>query len=510
MFGKLPTAQLERLLAEAQLLQLPAGTVLFDASQPCRGFPLLLEGSVRVAKSTPTGREILLYRVDPGQGCILSGGCLLGHSDYTARGIAERDVTLLSVPPALFQELLLQFEPFRRFVFGMYGERLAEMMELVEEVAFRRLDERLAQLLVHRGPVIEATHQRLADELGSVREIVSRLLRSFEERGWVKLERERHNDVDPKSLAAHGISEKHYLTPLFEPSSVAIIGASERAGSIGAVLVGNMLAAQYQGTLYAVNPKYKSVQGVPCFDAIGRVPPRVDLAVVATPPHTVPEVIEQCGRAGVRAAVVITAGFSEAGPAGAKLERAVLENARRHRLRVVGPNCLGLMRPTLGLNATFARGTPYAGSLGLISQSGAICTAMLDWARPNKVGFSSVVSLGGSTDVDFGEIIDYLVEDAKTEHILLYIEGVRNARRFVSALRAAARVKPVILMKVGRHPAGSRAAVSHTGAIVGLDDVFEAVVKRAGVVRVSTIGQLVAAAQALPRTCARRATGSPW
>ena len=294
-----------------------------------------------------------------------------------------------------------------------------------------------------------------------------------------------------------GVSEKHYLTPLFEPQSVALIGASERAGSIGAVLVANMLAAKYRGALYAVNPKYKSVQGVQCFDVIGKAPPRVDLAVIATPPRVVPDVIEQCGRAGVRAAVVITAGFSEIGPAGAKLERAMLENARRHRLRVVGPNCLGLMRPELGLNATFARGTPYAGSLGLISQSGAICTALLDWARPHKVGFSSVVSLGGSTDVDFGEIIDYLVEDPKTDHILLYIEGVRSARRFVSALRAAARVKPVILMKVGRHPAGSRAAVSHTGAIVGLDDVFDAVVKRAGVVRVTTIGQLVAAAQAL-------------
>jgi acetyltransferase len=266
---------------------------------------------------------------------------------------------------------------------------------------------------------------------------------------------------------------------------------------VGAVLVENMLAAKYRGALYAVNPKYQRVQGVACFDAIGKVPSRVDLAVIATPPRAVPEVIEQCGRAGVRSAVVITAGFSEVGPAGAKLERALLENARRHRLRVVGPNCLGLMRPELGLNATFARGTPYAGSLGLISQSGAICTALLDWARPHKVGFSSVVSLGGSTDVDFGEIIDYLVEDPKTEHILLYIEGVRSARRFVSALRAAARVKPVILMKVGRHPAGSRAAVSHTGAIVGMDDVFDAVVKRAGVVRVTTIGQLVAAAQAL-------------
>ena len=204
VFGQLPAPQLERLLAEAQLLRVPAGAVLFDASQPCRGFPLVLEGSVRVAKFAPNGREILLYRVDPGQGCILSGGCLLGHSDYTARGVAEEDVTLLSVPPALFHQLMLEFEPFRRLVFGMYGERLAEVMELVEEVAFRRLDERLAQLLIHRGPVLEATHQKLADELGSVREIVSRLLRSFETRGWVKLERERITVLDPKSLAAHG------------------------------------------------------------------------------------------------------------------------------------------------------------------------------------------------------------------------------------------------------------------------------------------------------------------
>jgi len=204
VFGQLPEPQLERLLAEAQLLQVPAGTVLFDASQPCRGFPLVLEGAVRVQMNAPSGREIQLYRVEPGQGCIMSGGCLLGHSDYTARGVAEQDVTLLSVPPALFHQLMLEFEPFRRLVFGMYGERLAEVMELVEEVAFRRLDERLAQLLIHRGPVLEATHQKLADELGSVREIVSRLLRSFADRGWVKLERERITVLDPKSLAAHG------------------------------------------------------------------------------------------------------------------------------------------------------------------------------------------------------------------------------------------------------------------------------------------------------------------
>jgi acetyltransferase len=299
------------------------------------------------------------------------------------------------------------------------------------------------------------------------------------------------------SQAMASLSEKHYLTPLFEPASVAVVGATERAGAVGEVLVANMLAAGFRGELFAVNPKYKAVRGVPCFGAVGKVPRRLDLAVIATPARSVPDIVEQCGKAGVRSAVVISAGFSEAGPAGVQLEREMLENARRHRLRLLGPNCLGLMRPELGLNATFARGAALPGSLGLVAQSGAVCTAMLDWARPNKVGFSSVVSLGGSTDLDFGEIVDYLIEDAKTEHILLYIEGVKSARRFVSALRAAARVKPVIVMKVGRHPAGSRAAVSHTGAIVGLDDVFDAVVKRAGVVRVNTIGQMVAAAQAL-------------
>jgi len=201
VFREVPAALVERVLAEAPLARMPAGSVLFDARQPCRGFPLVLEGAVRVAKSTPGGREILLYRVEPGQGCILSGGCLLGNADYSARAVAETDVTLLSIPPALFQELMLACEPFRRFVFGMYGERLAEVMELVEEVAFRRLDVRLAQILVQRGPVIEATHQKLADELGSVREIVSRLLRSFEGRGWVRLERERITLLEPAALA---------------------------------------------------------------------------------------------------------------------------------------------------------------------------------------------------------------------------------------------------------------------------------------------------------------------
>ncbi|TAK86814.1 MAG: Crp/Fnr family transcriptional regulator [Betaproteobacteria bacterium] len=202
VFAELPVARLEALLAQAQVVRAAAGSILFEARQPCRGFPLLLEGSVRVTKTAPSGREILLYRVEPGQGCILSGGCLLGHSEYSAKGTAETDIVLLNIPGGTFHELLLASEPFRHFVFGMYGERLAEVMELVEAVAFQRLDARLAQLLVRRGPVVQATHQALADELGSVREIVSRLLRSFEERGWVRLERERVTVLDPKALAA--------------------------------------------------------------------------------------------------------------------------------------------------------------------------------------------------------------------------------------------------------------------------------------------------------------------
>lgn len=200
VFAGVKPAELDAALANAALVRGPAGTILFDANQPCRGFPLLLEGTVRVSKSAPNGREILLYHVEPGQACLLSGGCLLGHADYTASAVAETDVRLISLPPEVFHRLLLGNEPFRRFVFGMYGDRLAEVMELVEEVAFRRLDVRLAQMLIHRGPVLHTTHQKLAIDLGSVREIVSRLLRSFEARGWVKLEREQVTVMDPKSL----------------------------------------------------------------------------------------------------------------------------------------------------------------------------------------------------------------------------------------------------------------------------------------------------------------------
>ncbi len=188
-------------LTQAAARRVAAGGVLFEANTPCSGFPLVLDGSVRVCKAMPNGRELVLYRVSPGEGCILSGACLLGNVDYAARGVAETDVTLLGLAPNLFNRLLVEHEPFRRFVFDMFGTRLAEIMQAVEDIAFRRLDQRLAQLLIQRGPVVNATHQNLADELGTVREVVSRLLRGFEERGWVRLERERVTVIDPRALA---------------------------------------------------------------------------------------------------------------------------------------------------------------------------------------------------------------------------------------------------------------------------------------------------------------------
>jgi acetyltransferase len=293
------------------------------------------------------------------------------------------------------------------------------------------------------------------------------------------------------------VTNRHYLAHLFEPASIAVIGASERPGAVGTVLLSNLVAAGFTGTLQAVNPKYASVQGVKCYPDVAHLPAPVDLAVIATPAAGVPQLITACGRRGIRAAVVLSAGFAEVGVEGAALERELVDAARAARVRVLGPNCVGLMRPSAGLNATFSHGAATSGSLALVSQSGAVCTAFVDWAQPQGVGFSSIISLGASADIDFGEILDYLVEDERTQHILMYVEGIHDARRFVSGLRAAARAKPVIVIKAARHPIGVRAAVSHTGAIVGADDVFDAAIRRAGAVRVGTLGQLVAAASAL-------------
>ena len=292
-------------------------------------------------------------------------------------------------------------------------------------------------------------------------------------------------------------NEQHYLHTLFEPESIAIVGASETPNSIGVTLVRNMLDSGYKGNLFFVNPKHETVFGEKSHASVDAIPHRLDIAVICTRANTVPDIIDACGRAGCRNAIIVSGGFAEAGPRGAALERAALENARRHGMRVIGPNCLGIMRPGSQINLTFAHGFAHPGTIGLISQSGALCTAILDWALPNKIGFSNVVSLGAESDIDFGEVLDYMVSDPRTENIFLYIEGIKNARRFMSALRAAARCKPVLLIKVGKHPAGEKAVLSHTGALVGADDVFDAALRRAGVIRLANVGQMFAAASAL-------------
>ncbi|MCX7628312.1 MAG: bifunctional acetate--CoA ligase family protein/GNAT family N-acetyltransferase [Methylophilaceae bacterium] len=300
---------------------------------------------------------------------------------------------------------------------------------------------------------------------------------------------------------------RHYLNVLFAPRSIAVFGASDRPDSVGGVVFENLRTSGFAGPVIPINPKHASVQGVPAFPTLEKAGQPVELAVVCTPAATVPDIIEACGRLGVKGAIILTAGFSEGGAEGKALEKRLLDVAAGHGLRFIGPNCLGAMRPSIGFNATFNRGMAKPGKLALVSQSGALCTAILDWAQVNDVGFSSVISMGASADVDFGEILDFLVHDPETESILLYIEGIRHARSFMSALRAAARVKPVIAVKVGRHAAGIKAAQSHTGALVGGDDVFDAALKRAGVVRVQSVTQLFALAKALSsryRRCGNR------
>jgi acetyltransferase len=276
-----------------------------------------------------------------------------------------------------------------------------------------------------------------------------------------------------------------------------MVGATEREGALGNIVYRNLAAGGLRGELYAVNPKHRAVFGKRAYARLGELPRPPDLAVIATPARTVAEIIEDAARAKVKAAVVLSSGFAEAGPEGRALQEKIVAAARRGGVRLLGPNCLGIMRTDCGLNATFARTPALPGRLALISQSGAICGAILDWAHSAHIGFTSVVSLGGASDVDFGEVLDFLVADAATDAILLYVEGIRDARRYVCALRAASRVKPVVALKVGRYASGSKAASSHTGALVGSDQVFDAALRRAGAVRVKTYTQLFAAARVL-------------
>src|SRR5579872_6149003 len=265
------------------------------------------------------------------------------------------------------------------------------------------------------------------------------------------------------------------LDALFEPKSIAVIGASNKPRSVGAVLARNLFEAGFDGPIMAVNPHEQAIHSTVNYHSVGELPTTPDLAVLATPPATIPGLIAELGGRGCRAAIVVTAGFGEGEQAdGALLRRQMLEASRPYLLRIVGPNCIGVISPIKGINASFAHLTPPAGDLAFVTQSGAIATGLLDWASARGFGFSHVISLGDMADVDFGDVLDYLALDRATRAILLYVENITHARKFMSAGRIAARAKPVIVIKSGRSPAGAKAAMSHTGALAGSDLVYDA------------------------------------
>jgi acetyltransferase len=288
------------------------------------------------------------------------------------------------------------------------------------------------------------------------------------------------------------------LESLFRPASIAVIGASDRPASVGGVVWRNVADAGFAGPVWPVNQRAQLLDGRAAFRDVDALPQAPDLAVICTPAPSVPGLIAQLGQRGTRAAIVLSAGLRDGRTEeGIPLEQAMLEAARPHLLRILGPNCIGALVPAAGLNASFAPRQARAGELAFITQSGALATAMLDWADSRCIGFSHFVSLGDSADVDFGDLLDYLGSDAGTRAILMYVESVKHARKFMSAARAAARNKPVILVKAGRAPDGARAAASHTGALAGSDLVFDAAARRAGMVRVGTLEALFDAAETL-------------
>lgn len=291
------------------------------------------------------------------------------------------------------------------------------------------------------------------------------------------------------------------LDKLFAPRSVAVIGASDRPGKVGTVVLENLLRAGFAGSIWPVNPKYRKLQGLPCFASVSVLPAAPDLAVIVVPPAAVPEQIDALGKMGCRAAAVLTAGLSaQTLPDGRTLQQAMLDAAKPYLLRILGPNGIGLLVPGLKLNASFAHASAAAGQLAFVSQSGALCTIVLDWANQHGVGFSHFLSVGDSADVDFGDIIDYLAGDPQTRAILLYIESVKNARKFMSAARAAARTKPIVAVKSGRNARAAQAAASHTGALAGGDDVYTAALRRAGILRVDGIEELFDTVETLGRS----------
>jgi acetyltransferase len=287
------------------------------------------------------------------------------------------------------------------------------------------------------------------------------------------------------------------LDKIFNPQSVAIIGASDSEGSVGYAIVKNFTQLGYTGKVYFVNVRKPEILGVKTYPSIDKIGEPIDLAMIATPAKIVPDIMDECGRAHVKGAIIVSAGFKETGPEGKALEDKIAEIAKKYNIRVIGPNCIGLIRPRNNLNATFLDKVPKAGKIAFISQSGALGSAILDWAISENIGFSNFVSVGSMLDVDFGDLIDFFGSDPKTKSILMYIEGITDARKFMSAARHFARTKPIIVVKSGKFSESAKAAASHTGSLSGQDDVYDAAFKRAGVVRVDEIADLFNAAEVL-------------
>src|SRR5262245_3673655 len=299
------------------------------------------------------------------------------------------------------------------------------------------------------------------------------------------------------------------LSYFFSPASVAVVGATDRAGSVGGTVLKNLLTGTYKRRVYAVNPARTGVFGLPCHASIGAVPEAVDLVVVVTPADKVPGIVSECVRVEAKSVVVITAGFKEKGPEGVALEKQIQSELKAGKTRLIGPNCLGLMNPLIGLNATFAQDIALPGSVAFLSQSGALLTAILDWSLGERAGFSAIVSTGSMLDVGWGDLLSFFGDDAHTKSILLYMESIGDARSFLSAAREVSFSKPIIAIKAGRSEAASRAAASHTGAMTGSDEVYDAAFRRCGVLRVQSIAELFHMADVLgkqPRPAGPRLT----
>jgi len=307
--------------------------------------------------------------------------------------------------------------------------------------------------------------------------------------------------LPPRMDAANSLLRRRNqpLSVFFSPKTVAVLGATESAGSMGRTVLWNLVTNPFGGTVFPVNPERTSVLGIKAYPSITAVPEKVELAVISTPPETVPRLITECVDAGVQGAIIVSAGFKEIGPDGLRLEEQILENARRGNLRIIGPNCLGVMSPLTGLNATFAVGMARPGNVAFISQSGALCTSVLDWSLREMVGFSCFISIGSMIDVGWGDLIDYLGDDQSTRSIVMYMESIGDARSFLSAAREVALTKPIIVIKAGRTEAAVKAAASHTGALTGSDEVLDAAFRRGGVLRVNNISELFDMAEVLAK-----------